>query len=74
MNFLKDFFLDDEGRCSLMRLMCFLVTLSVLALWLWGNLRAGQYLPLGYAESGLLASLGGGKALQGYFEYGGGRV
>lgn len=74
MSVLADFFLDDEGRCSLMRLMCFFITLVVLSLWLWGNLRAGQYLPLGYAESALLGTLCGGKALQGYFEYGGGRV
>lgn len=74
MKGLKDFFLDDESRSSLMRLMCFLVTLTILLLWVWGNIRTGAYLPLGYAESGLLAALCGGKAMQGYFEYGGGRV
>ena len=73
MKGMRDFFLDDAGRSSLMRLMCFLVTFAVIGLWLWGNVRVGHYLPLGYAESGLLASLCGGKALQGYFEYGGDR-
>jgi hypothetical protein len=67
-----DFFLDDAGRRSCMRLLCFVATLGVLGVWVWGNARAGCYVPLGYAESGLLAALCGGKALQGYFEYGGG--
>lgn len=74
MSRLLDFFLDDEGRSSLMRLMCFLVTLAVVSVWLWGNIRSGEYLPLGYAESGLLSALCGSKAAQGYFEYGGGRA
>ena len=74
MRGVKDFFLDDEGRSSSMRLMCFLVTVLILAVWLWGNISSGQYIPLGYAESGLLGTLCGGKALQGYFEYGGSRV
>jgi hypothetical protein len=55
-----------------MRLMCLCVTVSVLAVWIWGNVRAGQYVPLGYAEAGLLGAAHGGKALQSRFEYGGG--
>lgn len=70
---MKDFFLDDERRCSCMRLMCFIASAAVLCMWLWGNIRAGQYVPLGYAEAGVLVAACGGKAVHGYFEYGGGR-
>ncbi|MDR2745682.1 MAG: hypothetical protein LBB66_10905 [Desulfovibrio sp.] len=68
---LGQFLVDDEGELSCMRLMCLLVDVSVLGVWIWGNIKAGQYVPLGYAEAGLLGAAHGGKALQGRFEYGG---
>jgi hypothetical protein len=68
---LGQFLRDDAGELSCMRLMCLLVTVSVLAVWVWGNLTSGQYVPLGYAEAGLLGGAHGAKALQGRFEYGG---
>lgn len=66
-----DFFKDDVGELSCMRLMCLVVTLAVLVVWIWGNWRAGGYVPLGYAEAGLLSAAHGCKAAQGRFEYGG---
>lgn len=70
MGGLKQFFHDDAGALSCMRLLCFAVTVAVLAVWIWGNWRAGLYVPLGYAEAGLLGAAHGCKALQGRFEYG----
>jgi hypothetical protein len=46
------------------------VTAAVLAVWVWGNISAGQYVPLGHAEAGLLGAVHGGKALQTRFELG----
>lgn len=67
-----EFFRDDYGEYSCMRLMCMLVDVVVLGLWIWGNVRAGQYVPLGPYEAGLLGAAHGCKAVQGKFEYGGG--
>lgn len=67
---LMQFFKDDAGEFSCMRLMCALVTLAVLGVWIWGNLSSGEYVPLGYAEAGLLSAAHGCKAMQGHFEYG----
>ena len=67
---MRGFFMDDAGDFSCMRLMCFLVTLVVLALWVWGNISAGHYIPLGYAEAGLLGASHGCKAWQSHSEYG----
>lgn len=66
-----EFFKDDGGALSCMRLLVFAVTLIVLAVWIWGNLRAGQYVPLGASEAGIIGAAVGGKAAQSYFEYGG---
>lgn len=71
MRVLAEFFKDDEGEFSCMRLMTFLVDVIVLSLWVWANLKAGHYVPLGYAEAGLISVNHGSKALQGGFEYGG---
>lgn len=68
---LGQFFVDDAGECSCMRLIAFLVLVVVLGLWVWGCITAGTYVPLGYAEAGLLGSAIGGKAVQARFEYGG---
>lgn len=67
---MKQFFVDDTGAFSCMRLMCFLVAVAVLGTWVWGNIQAGHYVPLGYAEAGLLGAAHGCKAAQGRFEYG----
>ena len=68
-----DFFKDDDGALSCMRLMAFMVTAVVLAMWVWGNLKAGHYVPMGFAEAGAVGAAHSGKAAQGYFEYGGTR-
>jgi hypothetical protein len=68
---LGQFLVDDAGELSCMRLMCLLVTVSVLGMWVWANLTSGQYVPLGYAEAGLLCGSQGAKAWQGRSEYGG---
>ena len=57
-----------------MRLLALLVTCSVLGVWIWANITAGHYVPLGGAEAGLISAVAGGKAVQGYFEYGGGHA
>jgi len=51
-----------------MRLMAFVVVLLVLIVWIWGNLQAGQYVPLGYSEAGIITAAVGGKAIQSRFE------
>lgn len=53
-----------------MRLVVFLVLVFVLALWAWGCFTAGRYIPLGYAEAGIISSAIAGKAVQARFEYG----
>ena len=68
-----EFFKDDDGALSCMRLLSFMVTGVVLTMWVWGNLKAGHYVPLGFAEAGAVSASVGSKAAQGYFEYGGTR-
>lgn len=70
---MSEFFRDDAGELSCMRLMVFFVDAVVLGIWIWANIKAGHYVPLGYAEAGIICANHGGKAAQGYFEYGGGR-
>ena len=65
-----DFFRDDAGELSCMRLMVLFVDVAVLALWAWGNFKAGQYVPLGQSEAEIIIAAHGGKAVQGFFEYG----
>ena len=67
----RQFFLDDAGEYSCMRLMVFIVLVIVFGLWIWGCLKAGQYIPLGYSEAGIISSALFGKAAQARFEYGG---
>ncbi len=71
---LATFFKDDSGEYSCMRLLSFIVVVFVLGLWAWGNVAAGQYVPLGLGESGIITAAVGSKAAQGYFEYGGGKI
>lgn len=68
---LGQFFQDDVGAFSLMRLMTFLAFAVVLGVWVWGNLSAGHYVPLGYSEAGIITAAIAGKAAQARFEYGG---
>ena len=70
---LGQFFKDDVGEFSCMRLLVFLTSAVVLGVWVWGNYRAGQYLPLGPYESALLGVSHGSKAAQAHIEYGGAR-
>lgn len=67
---MKQFFVDDEGQLSCMRLMAFLVVLAVIIVWIIGNIRAGQYIPLGVTDAGIIAGAITGKAVQGWIEYG----
>jgi len=68
---IRQFFVDDAGELSCMRLLCFMVDVTVLGMWVWGCLKAGQYIPLGYDAAGLLGAAHGTKAAQARFEYGG---
>lgn len=72
MGRITEFFKDDVGAFSCMRLMACIVILAALVPWIVCVIKTGQYVPLGYAEAGLVAAALGGKAAQGYFEYGGG--
>jgi hypothetical protein len=67
---LGQFLVDDVGEFSCMRLMCLLVDVTVLGTWAWANIRSGQYIPMGYAEAGLIGAAHGWKSLQTRFELG----
>ena len=69
-DFLRGIFLDDEGCPSCMRLLAFVVVVVVLGVWGFSILRAGAYVPMGYAEAGLVGAAIGGKAWQAVSEYG----
>jgi hypothetical protein len=64
----RQFFEDDVGALSCMRLIFFLVNMVVLGVWAFANITSNQYVPLGYAEASILAASYGGKALQSRFE------
>lgn len=65
---MAQFFQDDQGQFSSMRIMAFVVVTLVLAVWVWGNIQAGQYVSLGYSEAGIITAAVGGKAIQSRFE------
>ena len=67
---MRQFFVDDTGELSCMRLMCFLAFSAILGMWMWGCFMAGGYIPMGYGEVGVLTSAMLGKAAQSRFEYG----
>jgi hypothetical protein len=67
---MRQFFVDDTNQYSCMRLMAFIAFVSVLGVWVWGNVTAGHYVPLGYAEAGIITAAFAGKAAQARFEYG----
>jgi hypothetical protein len=65
---MKQFFVDDVGALSCMRLLCVFVDVMVLGVWAWANIWSGQYIPLGADAVCLIAACHGGKALQSRFE------
>ena len=67
---LNQFFQDCSGQFSSMRLIGFLVILTILVVWVWANISSGQYIPLVYSEAGIITAVVGGKALQSRFEMG----
>jgi hypothetical protein len=68
MSKLLQFFKDDYGDYSCMRLAVFMVITTVLLVWGIGCFIAGYYIPLGYAEAGIISSAIFGKAAQDYIE------
>lgn len=73
-NLLGDAFCDHTGGTSAMRIMAVLVCLVVLGAWITGMVVAGHYIPLGWAEAGLIGGACGAKAAQSRFELGSGGV
>ncbi|WP_035066687.1 hypothetical protein [Nitratidesulfovibrio termitidis] len=69
-----DAFCDHSGGTSAMRIMAMLVCVIVLGAWIVGMLAAGRYIPLGWAEAGLIGGACGAKAAQSRFELGGNGV
>ena len=67
---MRQFFVDDAGELSCMRLMCFLAFSVILGMWVWGCFMAGTFIPIGYGEAGILSSSMLGKAAQSRFENG----
>lgn len=70
MSGLGDFLRDDVGALSCMRLAVAVVVAAVVGVWVAGNIKSGSYVPLGQHEAEVLMAALGGKALQGFFEYG----
>lgn len=69
-----DAFCDHSGGVSTMRIMTVLVCMLVLGAWVTGMIVAGHYIPLGWAEAGLIGGACGAKAAQSRFELGSGGV
>ena len=67
---LRQFFTDDAGQFSCMRLMTFCVLAMVLGVWGYCNVCSGMYVPMGYDEAGVISTAIIGKAAQARFEYG----
>lgn len=65
-----DAFCDHSGGISVMRIMSFLVCVVVLGLWVAFCFIEGRYIPLGWAEAGLIGAACGAKAAQSRFELG----
>lgn len=70
MKKLLQIFEDDVGAISFMRVFGAMTLLIVLGVWVWGNARAGAYVPLGGYEAGIITAVIAGKAVQARFEYG----
>lgn len=73
-NLLGDAFCDHSGGVSAMRIMAVLVCVIVLGAWITGMIVAGHYIPMGWAEAGLIGGACGAKAAQSRFELGSGGV
>ena len=69
---MAQFFQNDAGEWSGMRLMGILLVITVCGVWTWANLCSDTYIPLGSSEAALLGTAIGGKALQSRFEIGSG--
>ena len=65
MNSPVEFFTDDAGELSCMRLMSCMVVMAVLGVWVWCNISTGAYVPLGYGEAGIISAAVGSKAQNG---------
>ncbi len=72
LKILGDAFLDHKGGVSAMRITTVIICLVILGSWLAFMIVEGRYIPLGYAEAGLLGAATGAKAVQSRFELGGG--
>ena len=66
---LTEFFKDDGGALSCTRLLVFTVVVTVLGVWVWGNICAGHYVPMSLSEAGLISAAVGGKVAHSHFEY-----
>ena len=71
LKFIAGAFLDEWGDVSCIRLVSLFVCMVVLGVWVLFMFIEGRYIPLGYAEAGLIAGAVGAKALQSRFELGG---
>ena len=71
LNFVAGAFLDECGDVSCIRLISILICVVVLGVWVTFMFIEGRYIPLGYAEAGLISGAVGAKALQSRFELGG---
>lgn len=63
-------FLDQKGGVSSMRIITVLICFIILGIWVTFMFIEGKYIPLGYAEAGLIGAAAGAKAAQSRFELG----
>ena len=65
-----EFFKDDVGALSCTRLLAMTTTFVILAMWVWGMVMAGQYIPLPSTEAGVITACQVGRIAHSYWEYG----
>lgn len=63
-------FEDDVGALSFMRVSGFVVLSVILGVWALGNIRSGQYVPLGAYDAGIITAVITAKVVQAKIEYG----
>lgn len=68
MKALAQFFKDDVGEFSSLRLLIFIITAVTLFNWTYGCIAEGRYVAPGMDLVGLIASLLGAKAAQSHVE------
>lgn len=68
LNVLGEAFLSNNGNVSSMRIVTVLTCFIVLGTWITFMFIEGRYIPLGYAEAGLIGAAAGAKAIQSKFE------